>query len=163
MNGETIEAFQARAEQRLAEHDARLTAPLLATLRRARRSVTVLRLVLADERTRARAAVAELEALCESASASGPGREWYTANVALLRVKAGAGDAVKRYADADQDPSRTLIGTILRTTFPKTRQNGGEHRARTTLPMELHEAIRFFDPFQAHSRVPERFTNTEED
>ncbi|HEY6037253.1 MAG TPA: hypothetical protein VIV58_23395 [Kofleriaceae bacterium] len=91
MNGEPIEAFQARAERRLAEHDDRITAPLIATLRRAQRSVNVLRLLLSDERVRARAAVAELEALCESAKASGPGREWYTANVALLRVKRALG------------------------------------------------------------------------
>ncbi|HEY6037254.1 MAG TPA: hypothetical protein VIV58_23400 [Kofleriaceae bacterium] len=69
----------------------------------------------------------------------------------------------RRYACADEDPSPTVIGTVLRTTFPANRHNGGEHRARTTLPMELDAAIRFFDPFQAHSRLPERFTATEEE
>ena len=39
--------------------------------------------------------------------------------------------------------------TIRRVTFPATKQNGGEHRAREAMPLSLDEAIRFFDPFQA--------------
>ena len=37
---------------------------------------------------------------------------------------------------------------IRRVTFPATKQNGGEHRAREVHPFSLEEAILFFDPFQ---------------
>lgn len=60
------------------------------------------------------------------------------------------------YCDHDQEPTRTRIGTVLRTTFPARPDNGGEHRARTTLPMTLEEAIRFHDPFQAKANREDR-------
>lgn len=54
------------------------------------------------------------------------------------------------YADHDQRPKRGIIrGTVYSMTFPL-----GGGRARTTLPMDLDEAIRFFDPFQHDDYTP---------
>lgn len=56
-----------------------------------------------------------------------------------------------RYADPHEQPDRRrgIHGTRRKTWFPKTRENGGEHRAVDTLCMEMDQAIRFFDPFHA--------------
>ena len=73
------------------EHDARIRAPLEHDLKRAGRSIAVLRATLTEERARAREAIEMLEALERDASAAGPGREWYTAIVALLRARRALG------------------------------------------------------------------------
>ncbi len=83
-------AFQARAERRLAEHDERLTAPLRRDLARAKRSLAYQRLILSEERRRAREALAELERTVDEFAHRDPYAR-YPVIVALLRAQRALG------------------------------------------------------------------------